>query len=128
MDRTGARAQIVNQSTRTCVGYFCHHCGATNCKLWREFKRQQPDDPSPIVLLCAECAAANQQKSIADIDAAGFRTDPDLPGLKTELIGVFVPAITDDEGGGFWGYTAVPHHRVKWWRGLRTLPANREVL
>lgn len=97
--------------------YTCTRCKASDCKLWR---RYQSFD---ITLLCAPCAAKDQNKSIEGIDADGRR--PYKRTGRTDSIGWFVPAIPvdiEDPGKGFWGYTSVPDQLVEWWRGLPTLP------
>lgn len=95
--------------------YRCGDCGATGVKLWREYQTISPK------LLCANCAASDQGESIADIDAEGKHTDPEL-GTKTDQVGWYVPAIPDEEGVGYWGYTSVPQAGVDWWRRLPTKP------
>lgn len=92
--------------------YRCCNCNVSNVKLWREYQTIHP------LLFCASCAAINQHTSIADIDANGKRTD-DL-GARTDQIGNLVPAVPDEEGVGYWGYSSVPQAGVDWWRSLPT--------
>lgn len=94
--------------------YKCAHCEATGCKLWREYQTFSPK------LLCARCAASDQNKDISDIDEKGMRTNSD--GRKTDQIGWFVPAVPTEEGFGYWGYTSVPQSGCDWWDKLPTLP------
>lgn len=96
--------------------YKCVQCGATNCKLWREYNTFLEHQR----LLCAPCTAADQKKSIIDIDADGNRTD-DI-GFKTDQIGWMVPAVPTEECDTYWGYTSVPMPGVNWWKNLPTLP------
>lgn len=99
-------------STNTPSEYRCGNCGATGVKLWREYQTFSPQ------LLCADCAAADQHKDISDIGAGGKRTDE--LGQRTDQIGWYVPAVPDEEGVGYWGYTSVPDAGVVWWRNLPT--------
>jgi len=101
--------------------YVCDDCGASGCKLWREYQTFLNHQH----LRCAPCAAANQQKPIDDIDAEGFRTLSEYSwgqDERSDQIGWLVPAVTTAEGDTFWGYTSVPPDRVTWWRELPTLP------
>jgi hypothetical protein len=94
--------------------YRCERCGATNCKLWREYQTCSP------TLLCATCAAKDQGKDISDIDAKGkYSSDP---GDRTDQIGWYVPAIPVEDAKAYWGYTSVPFFGCKWWEKLATLP------
>lgn len=94
--------------------YVCSKCGASGCKLWREYQT------FAVRLHCAQCAAAHQGKSIEDIDSNGRRTGES--GDKTDQIGWFVPAIPNEDETGYWGYSAVPGPAVDWWKKLPTLP------
>lgn len=88
--------------------YRCDACGATGIKLWREYQTCTPR------LLCAPCACADQKKP-DDVNAAGCR------GRRGgDQIGWYVPAVPDEEGIGYWGYTSVPQAGVTWWRRLPT--------
>jgi hypothetical protein len=103
--------------------YVCDDCGASGCKLWRDYQtfldRQR--------LRCAPCAAKNQDKPIIDIDDDGFRTlfeyDWGHEHNRSDQIGWLVPAVTTAEGDTFWGYTSCPEDRIRWWRALPTLPS-----
>lgn len=94
--------------------YKCCRCQVTGVKLWRDYEASPP-----IELFCAVCAANDQKKSIADIDTEGKRTGDS--GDRTDQIGWYVPAVPDEEGLGYWGYTSVPQAGVDWWRALPTL-------
>lgn len=96
--------------------YVCAQCGATGCKLWREYQT------APAYLLCARCAAVDQEKSIDDLDGNGTYTDE--AGYRTSAIDWFVPAIPTAEGGSYWGYTSVPQEGLLWWQRLPTFPLN----
>lgn len=94
--------------------YCCDKCKKHGCKLWREyntFLNQQ-------TLVCCDCAAKEQKKDIASIDAEG-RWQDDL-GMRTDQIGWRIPAVPTAEGDTFWGYTSVPMDGVAWWRRLPT--------
>lgn len=95
--------------------YQCHSCGATGCKLWREYQTFL-DQQS---LLCAKCAAENQKESIDGIDAEGRRISD---CGRTDQIGWYIPAVPTEENDTYWGYTSVPEAGVRWWRSLPTLP------
>lgn len=102
--------------------YVCDGCGASGCKLWRDYQTFLDHQK----LKCARCAAQEQERPITDIDADGMRsmTEYDWAGdRKTDQIGWLVPAVTTTEGDTFWGYTSCPEDRIKWWRALPTLPA-----
>ena len=94
--------------------YTCAICGATHCKLWRM------GSSSHIELHCAECAAADQDMDISDMDEDGRFTAP-WHGMKTDQISSYVPAIPHEEiPASYWGYTSVPRLAVEWWRKLST--------
>ena len=100
-------------STAVSNGYECSSCGAVGCKLWRESYTF-----SSIELLCADCAAKNQGKSIEDIDADGRHSSN--VGRRTDQIGWYVPAVPCEDSDGYWGYTSVPEAGVNWWKRLPT--------
>ena len=70
-------------------------------------------------LLCVACACKSEKKT-DDVDAGGYRSSE---YGRTDQIGFYVPAVPDEEGTGYWGYTTVPEAGVNWWRGLPTRPA-----
>ncbi|MDD5649781.1 MAG: hypothetical protein PHF86_05075 [Candidatus Nanoarchaeia archaeon] len=96
-------------------GYKCT-CGATNCKLWREYQTFLNHQ----TLACAPCAAKEQQKDISTLNEKGLRQSD--TGL-TDNIGWRIPAVPTEEGDTFWGYTSVPLDGVIWWQNLPTLPS-----
>ncbi len=93
--------------------YFCQDCGANNVKLWRGYSS------SLVNLLCAPCAAKNQNEKIEDIDALGKRTNG--MGDKSDQIGWYVPAVPTEDEKTYWGYSAVPGPAISWWQNLPTL-------
>ncbi|HVM76940.1 MAG TPA: hypothetical protein VMU07_02180, partial [Candidatus Paceibacterota bacterium] len=93
--------------------YKCGNCGATNCKLWREYQTCNPQ------LLCALCAAIDQKKDISTIDSNGCRLDD---GMRSDQIGWYVPAVPTEDSHTYWGYTSVPGPGCRWWQGLPSLP------
>lgn len=97
-------------------GYKCSKCGATGCKLWRDYQTflEYQD------LVCAKCAAGEQGKDISTIDDKGFRKIEH--GMRTDQIGWRVPAVPTVEGDTFWGYTSIPPDGCAWWVNLPTLP------
>ena len=101
------------------AAYSCGKCGATGCKLWRQYQTFL-DHQS---LFCATCALRDQQ-SDGPVDANGlreWRPDPDVAPSLTDTIGCLVPAIPTWDGLTFWGYTSVPKEAVAWWRALPTI-------
>jgi hypothetical protein len=105
--------RVIYTSQTVPDGYKCADCGATNCKLWREYQIMT------LKLLCAVCACKDQKKT-DDVDAEGRRSSDH--GGRTDQIGWYVPAVPDEEGVGYWGYTSVPEAGVNWWRKLPTRP------
>lgn len=101
--------------------YKCGKCGATRCKLWREYQTFLEHQS----LRCAKCAAKDEKKDISDIDAYGrYSLDPKKrPGQKTDQIGWYMPAVPTEENDTFWGYTSVLEAGCKWWDNLSTLPS-----
>lgn len=91
--------------------YVCSECGASHCKLWREYQTFKPK------LFCAPCAAEYEEKDISTLDADGKRISETLHH-KTDQIGWCVPAIPDEEEIGFWGYNSATVKGIKWWRSL----------
>ena len=101
--------------------YKCAGCGATKCKLWRKYRKNYPD------LLCAKCASKKEKVGSEDIDDNGEHPCKKNGGKpRTAWIGSYVPAIPDEEGEGFWGYSGLsgyaPPEAQNWWRSLPTFP------
>jgi hypothetical protein len=101
--------------------YRCSKCATHGVKLWRQYQTVA----SAIELLCAKCAVQNQETdadcvplSAADIDDEG-RWHGGIGGAS-DSIGWLVPAVPDEEGESYWGYTSVPDAGVRWWRRLPT--------
>jgi len=90
--------------------YKCKKCKAFGVKLWREYQTNKPN------LLCYKCASESQHENVSTITADGYHID--RFGDKTDQIGYYVPAIPDEEGYGYWGYTSVPDAGVNWWKQL----------
>lgn len=97
--------------------YVCGKCGASGCKLWREYQTFLNHQN----LRCAPCAAETEEEDISNIDKDGLRESNH--GMKTDQIGWYIPAVPTEENDTYWGYTSVPERGVQWWRGLPTLPA-----
>lgn len=97
--------------------YKCLQCGATNCKLWREYNTFLDHQR----LLCAPCAGADQKKDVSNIDTDGKIPLEHL--WKTDQIGWMVPAVPTEECDTYWGYTSVPQAGCEWWRKLPSVPA-----
>jgi len=98
--------------TETPEEYKCALCGATKCKLWREYMTF-----GPITILCVDCAGKDQEKDVSAMDEAG--TMPSVHGMRIDSIGWRVPAIPH-ETGGYWSYTVVPKAGRLWWERLPT--------
>ena len=96
--------------------YVCHNCGASGCKLWREYNTFLDSQK----LRCARCAAAEQKQDIGGIDARGRRSCG--YGGRTDQIGSLIPAVPTAENDTYWGYTSVPKPGCDWWARLPTLP------
>jgi len=96
--------------------YRCGACGATQCKLWRDYQTFLEHQS----LLCGSCALTEQQKD-GPIDGDGKHPDADICGQLTDSIGWRVPAVPTEDGSTFWGYTSVPDAGVKWWRSMPTV-------
>ena len=94
----------------------CDHCGATNCKMWREY--QTFADESEI--LCGPCALKSQDKA-GTIDARGYVHDEEI-GSRCDQIGWRVPAVPVAGEDTFWRYASVPADGEEWWRNLPSYP------
>ncbi len=90
--------------------YKCDQCHKMGIKLWREYQTFQPQ------LLCAKCAAEDQNKNINSMNSGGFYHTTRFGW--SEQIGWYIPAVPDEEEFGFWGYTSVPDEGINWWRNL----------
>lgn len=98
--------------------YKCGKCGATNCKLWRDYQTFLEHQS----LLCAKCVGEEQKKDVSDIDDEGRRSLEEGLGGRTDQIGWRIPAVPTEENDTYWGYTSVPQPGCDWWRGLPTHP------
>lgn len=102
--------------------YQCGACRASSVKLWRQYQTFSPS------LICAGCLEAQEGLGPHErFNPEGARRD--RRGMITDQAGWFVPAVPDEEGQGFWGYTAVPEPGVRWWKGRPTrLPRPAETV
>lgn len=78
--------------------YKCHACGVHGVRLWREYQTCMPR------LLCRACAQVDQKR--------------EHKWSEGDQIGWYVPAVPDEEGVGYWGYTSVPIEGCRWWYRL----------
>jgi len=81
--------------------YKCHQCKAPvdSCKLWIDDKVGK--------LFCADCAAADENVDIGDMDPCGRISRPDRQDLRTDRIGENKrPAVACKHGLG--GYPVTP--------------------
>jgi hypothetical protein len=104
--------------------YECGICGATGCKLWREYGTMR------VYLACAPCAAKAGGRDISTIDALGMREAPEyvwMKGERTDQIGWYVPAIPADDEGSMWGATSTPMEAYERWQMLPTLPKGCKI-
>lgn len=98
------------QSKKTPSAYVCAECHATGVKLWRESHTFRP------TMLCINCLCKKNNIDVDTVAQDGMRND-EMFG-RTDQIGGFLPAVPDEEGQGFWGYTSVPQAGVNWWKQL----------
>lgn len=86
------------------ITYACEKCGASNCKLWRQYNTFL----DYVELTCAPCTEKDQGRVI------------DLS--KGDQCGWMIPAVPTNDNETFWGYTSVPPDRVQWWKALPDRP------
>jgi hypothetical protein len=106
--------------------YKCSKCGAHGCKLWREYSVYSR---APL-LFCAPCGINDQERTKGKITPDMIRPDGSHEiieydwgkGQIGDSFGWLVPAIPDEAGLGFWGYTSVPNDGIAWWKALPSLP------
>lgn len=101
--------------------YVCSKCGATNCKLWRQYQTFAEH----IELLCIRCAGEDQGKDISSANASG-KIDTEYG--STDQIGWLVPAVPTEDNETYWGYTSVPQPGCIWWNNLPTFGKARVAL
>jgi hypothetical protein len=102
----------INYSTgKVSKEYHCHKCLKHGVKLWRIYQS------SFIELLCAKCLCKQEglDEELVDRDGRIYDT---LIMAWTDTIGDYCPAVPDEEGVSFWGYTSVPQEGVYWWKHL----------
>lgn len=91
--------------------YCCARCGASGCKMWRDYQTFFEN----IDMLCVDCAGKKH-----DVDVSQAREDGKVQteyGLS-DAIAWHIPAVPTEEGDTFWGYTSVPEMGVRWWQRL----------
>lgn len=112
--------------------YVCHGCGASDCRLWREWNTFLDHQK----LYCCNCAELDQ-RSICTLDASKVikaLCEPDLSqrdahmlSIPSDIIGNLAPAVpTADGSGTFWGYSSVPIEGVEWWKCLPLRPESNQ--
>jgi len=101
--------------------YCCADCNANQCKLWRDTHVLA----TAVRLRCVWCAARKQDRPgvLLSINDDGQHFHPEYRSY-TDQIGAMVPAVPDEEGESFWGYTSIPEAAGTWWRRLPTFPKN----
>ena len=137
-------------SSATPSSYTCGKCGATNCKLWREYSTLLDHQ----TLFCLNCACENQDKIRTPTEDGtklytekthywyrtaetregwwqGYDPENGVPPQaietkfereKTNQIGSLLPAVPTQENDTFWGYGAVPDQGWIWWENLPSTP------
>ncbi|MFC1638019.1 hypothetical protein ACFL2R_01205 [Patescibacteria group bacterium] len=93
------------------LDYNCDQCGALGVKLWREY--QTFADCTE--LLCADCAAKDQNEDISTMQSDGRYMGK--YGMSDQ-IGGMMPAVPVEDEDTYWGYTSVPPEGCVWWRNL----------
>jgi hypothetical protein len=102
-------AKFVDYSSKaTPSDYFCAHCQATGCKLWREYNTFSPQ------LLCVDCCVKDQKKDFVVNEDGTHQSDYG----ESDQIGWYVPAVQHETLDAYWSYSAVPDEGVRWWREL----------
>ena len=109
-------------SRTTPKGYACNKCGATGCKLWRDYNTFLVHQN----LLCVTCTGKAQKKDVSRINEEGQTPckvlETDDYEMWSDSIGWMVPAVPTEDGETYWGYTSVPEEGCIWWRGLPSRP------
>jgi hypothetical protein len=105
---------VLYTATKIPDGYKCDGCGASGVKLWREYGNFADETR----LLCASCAAKDQNEDISTINEEGMITTD--YGGETDQIGWYVPAIPVEGENTYWGYSSVPvpDEGIEWWKSL----------
>ena len=99
-------------TTQVPEDYKCNICEGSGIKLWRDYRSFSVSGS----LLCAACGL-KEENIEGPVNSEGKVQAKDDP-LYTDQIGYLVPAIPDEKGTGYWGYTSVPQAGVLWWRNL----------
>lgn len=97
-------------NSETPLYYICQRCSLSGVKLWRDTNTFAPTKS----LRCASCCLEEQKLSGPVTEEGKIKT----PYGESDQIGCLVPAIPDEEGEGYWGYTSVPQAGVLWWKRL----------
>ncbi len=98
------------KSDQTISSYICSKCGASGCKLWRQYNTLA----SAVELLCVDDALVDQGEAREVLENGRHAL---YLGI-TDQIGILVPAVPTEDDSTFWGYTSVPHGATAWWRRL----------
>lgn len=120
------------------AGYVCTGCGATNCKLWRQYNTMT----CYIELKCAKCSGADistlddngtvestifkRGEPVTTPNGIRYFGDKDAPVPRTDRLDGLMPAVPTEDGETFWGYTSVPAHGCRWWKALPSSPQARQ--
>lgn len=102
--------------------YFCSECKSHGVKLWRQYQVSE----SAVDLLCGKCGIKNQTKKGPDACVPENEEIINEKGYwvgeygSTCTIGWLVPAIPEECGDSYWGYTAIPKAGAQWWYNLPT--------
>ncbi|MCA9358044.1 hypothetical protein KC902_02160 [Candidatus Kaiserbacteria bacterium] len=95
--------------------YRCAHCEAGHPpkKLWRRINK------IPLVFACATHAALFEGRTLEDFDQSGEHTltEGRFAGMRTSMIGYYVPAIPTEDGN-YWPHNHTPDSALLWWQNL----------
>jgi hypothetical protein len=89
--------------------YKCS-CGKTGVKLWRTFE-------GPTRLICAQCGAAENQRSTESIDEFGESWEK---FGRTDFLGSFAPAIPVPDKEQCYSLYVALQAMKQWWQALPT--------
>lgn len=88
--------------------YKCDDCGKCGVRLWREYQVAS----SKTRLLCAHCAKVDQRRE----HRIGWKSSFSERG--GDRIGIFIPAVPEENSNTYWGYFVIPNDGLKWWKNL----------
>ncbi len=99
------RQKVDYASTQVPTDYRCADCGATGCRMYREYNTFLEHQR----LRCTACALKDQKKNAPD-------------NARAHTIEWLVAAVPTEDNESYWGYTSVPQAGVEWWDRLPVAP------